>query len=100
MTDEKKDIKTSVVEWATGQPFNNVLLCAILFAVGWGGYYSMTVAVPKHLEQIQKGYESINQSNVDERKRTIETYDKWVDRLTAKRAEVVSGVSSVASRPE
>lgn len=46
------------LEWAKGQPFNNVLtaaLLAALIACGVGAYY----AIPVHLKTIQDGYERI-----------------------------------------
>ena len=91
--DAKPSITARAVEWAMGQPFNNVLLMAIFFAIGWIGYYSMTVAIPKHLNQIQTGYEKIDEAHtrrleamekahVTERERTLEVYDRWLDRRT------------------
>ena len=35
MTEDNQKISSQVIAWATGQPFNNVLLLAILFAIGW-----------------------------------------------------------------
>jgi len=40
--DNDKSIKSQAVAWIAGQPFNNVLLIAILFCIGWGGYYLQT----------------------------------------------------------
>lgn len=81
VTDESKQNLTSqVVSWAAGQPFNNVLLLAILFCIGWGGWYTVTTGIPKHLEQIQKGYESLTESHRDERERTLELYDRWMNK--------------------
>jgi len=42
MTEDNQKISSQVIAWATGQPFNNVLLLAILFAIGWSGYYTVT----------------------------------------------------------
>jgi hypothetical protein len=80
VTDDTKPITAQVIAWAAGQPFNNVLLMAILFSIGWGGYYTVTVGIPKHLEQIQKGYESLTESHRDEREQTLQLYDKWMNR--------------------
>jgi hypothetical protein len=81
VTDENnKTLTNQIVSWAAGQPFNNVLLLAIFASIGWIGHYSMTTAIPKHLEQIQKGYESLTESHRDERERTQQLYDKWMNR--------------------
>lgn len=80
MTEDNKTLTSQVITWAAGQPFNNVLLLAILFCIGWGGYFTVTTAIPKHLEQIQKGYESLTESHRDERERTQELYDRWMNR--------------------
>lgn len=65
---ESKSIKQYVVEYLAGQPFNNVLLCAILAALGWGA----VKMVPAHLKQIQDGYETLDRTAREERKE-IET---------------------------
>lgn len=80
MTEDNQKITSQIVTWAAGQPFNNVLLLAIFVAIGWIGYYSMTTAIPSHLNQIQKGYESLTESHRDERERTQQLYDKWMNR--------------------
>jgi hypothetical protein len=75
-----KTLTAQVINWAAGQPFNNVLLLALLACVAWGGYYTVTVGIPSHLNQIQKGYESLTESHRDERERTQQLYDKWMNR--------------------
>lgn len=78
MGDETKTLKEQVVSWAAGQPFNNVLLIAIFVAIAWLGHYGLTTAIPKHMEQIQNGYEKLNMSHESERTRTLEVYDRWL----------------------
>jgi hypothetical protein len=73
-------IKTQIAAWVAGQPFNNVLLLAIFSAIAYGTYFAMHFAIPKHLEQIQKGYESLTESHRDERERTLQLYDRWMNR--------------------
>lgn len=85
MTEDNQKISSQVIAWATGQPFNNVLLLAILFAIGWSGYYAVTTAIPKHLEQIQKGYQSLTDAHREERKELRETYGQWMKKETAAR---------------
>jgi hypothetical protein len=90
--EEPKSLPIAVVKWLSGQPFNNVLLLAILVALGWGTRYAVTVAVPSHLKQIQDGYKEVisevhgkhevERSHLhEERQRILETYDKWFDRI-------------------
>jgi len=95
--DRVKDIKTHIIEWAAGQPFNNVLLIVILTSIGWIGHYSMTIAIPSHLKQIQDGYQSLDVSHQKERQQTLETYDRWVDRLAAKKIQDAASKSEIAS---
>jgi hypothetical protein len=82
VSDEDKSIKQQAVAWVAGQPFNNVLLVAILFCIGWGGYYTVTTGIPSHLQQIQQGYESLTESHRDERQRTMELYDRWINKTS------------------
>lgn len=83
MSDESKPNLTSqVVAWAAGQPFNNVLLLAILGSIMWGGWFAMTTAIPSHLKQIQEGYESLSNSHREERKELRETYGQWMNKQT------------------
>lgn len=76
--DVTRSLKEQIVHWAAGQPFNNVLLLAILGAIAWLGHYGLTTAIPTHLEQIQSGYEKLNKSHESERTRTLEVYDRWL----------------------
>jgi hypothetical protein len=76
----KADMKSKAVDWLLGQPFNNVLLVAILGSLAYGMYYSITVAVPAHLQMIQQGYKEMEQSHKDERRETMQMYDRWVNR--------------------
>ena len=81
--DQKQNLTSQVVSWAAGQPFNNVLLMAILFCIGWGGWYTVTTVIPKHLEQIQNGYESLTEAHREERKELRETYGQWMKKESA-----------------
>lgn len=71
----------AAVKWLFGQPFNNVLLIAILVSIGWGTHYGVTTAIPAHLKQIQDGYELLDKSHTIERAELTKIYDKWFDRL-------------------
>ncbi len=93
MTDEgKADIKSQIVSWAAGQPFNNVLLAAILGCMLWGTYFAMTTALPQHLKQIQDGYRELSDLHREERKELRETYDQWMQRAGAKESNTPSVV--------
>lgn len=95
MNEENKTPTSQIISWAAGQPFNNVLLLGILAAIGWIGYYSMTTAIPAHLQQIQRGYESLTESHRDEREQTQQLYDKWMNRTST----TAGSASKVASSP-
>lgn len=75
-------IPGKITDWATSQSFNNILLCAILLAIGWIGWYAVTTAIPAHLQMIQTGYEKIIDDHRAERGRTIDAYDKWIERMS------------------
>jgi len=75
---EQKTVTDHVAGWLAGQSFNNVMLCLILCAIGWGGWYALTTAIPQHLRAIQSGYETIDQRHREERTRITDTYDKWI----------------------
>jgi hypothetical protein len=45
--------------YASGQSFNNLLLAAILGAITWGIWWTISQGVPSHLRQIQDGYEKV-----------------------------------------
>lgn len=46
-----------LIEYAKGQPFNNVLILVLIGLFAGGGYYTVNNAVPAHLQQIEAGYE-------------------------------------------
>lgn len=93
MTNGNESTTSQIIKWASGQPFNNVLLMTILASFGWACWHGITTAIPSHLKQIQAGYESLDdkhttereQSRLDritERKLLVETYDKWFERIS------------------
>lgn len=67
------------------QSFTNVLLAAILGSIGWFLFYILTVIIPveipKHLKQIQEGYQSIQVNDAVEREKDRAQTDKWLDRI-------------------
>ena len=96
MTDTpNKSIPQLVAEWASGQPFTNVLLAALLSMMSWLGYYSLTVAIPEHLQQIQKGYERIDADDRADRASIRDQYEKWIEKIMDVRMRSASQVSKV-----
>ncbi len=59
-------------EWLASQSFNNVLLLAILVAIGAGVKYTLDVAIPAHLKMIQSGYEKQEASHERELNRVVD----------------------------
>lgn len=84
MATEPKTPTESAVKWLAGQSFNNILLIAILTAIGWGSHYGLTIAVPAHLRMIQSGYETLDKSHQTERGEMRLMYDKWFDRIVSR----------------
>ena len=66
------EVKSGLIDWVKGQPFNNVLIMALLLMIGWLGFYGITSAIPEHIKAIQTGYERIETSH----EKQIETITK------------------------
>lgn len=84
MADDSPDsVKTTLTKsaaaWLFGQPFNNVLLVALL-AVFVGAAYLIRNDVPKHLDQIQQGYERISAEQSRQIQYITETHERQHDR--------------------
>lgn len=69
---DKASYKVLLVRWIAGQGIVSGILCLILGAMLYGGYYAMHTAIPSHLKQIQEGYE-----------RQTTEHTKQIDRITA-----------------
>lgn len=54
-----KSVERKAADWLFGQESNTVALYLILIAMGWCGWYGITVAVPKHLDSIKAGYKEV-----------------------------------------
>lgn len=76
------EVKSGVVDWLKGQPFNNVLIAALLGMIGWLGWYGITVAIPDHIKTIQSGYERIESSHKSQLDTMQETFERTLDRVT------------------
>ncbi len=68
---DRSSAKVLLFRWIAGQGVVSGLLCLILCAMLYGGYYAMETAIPSHLKQIQDGYE----------RQTLE-HTKQIDRIT------------------
>jgi predicted PurR-regulated permease PerM len=58
-SDIKGGWRERIVKESFGQGGIFVVLLLILVAIGWLGYYSVTSAIPSHLESIKDGYTEI-----------------------------------------
>jgi len=54
-----KDWRGRIIDETFRQGPTFVILSAVLFAIGWIGYYSVTKAIPEHLESIKAGYKEV-----------------------------------------
>lgn len=77
--EDRKSLVNRSSEWLLGQPFNNVLLILILFAIAWLGYYGLTTAIPAHLKAIQEGYERLEDRHREERTNTLSAYKELLE---------------------
>ena len=80
-----KSVLGAGLRYLEKQSFTNVLLASILGSIGWLVYYILTVIIPveipKHLKQIQDGYQSIQANDAVEREKDRAQTDKWLDRI-------------------
>ena len=79
--DLKLGWKELVARWLFSQGTSTVLLFCILAAILYSGYYAINEGIPKHLEQIQKGYERIEASHEREHRSLQEIHEKEVESL-------------------
>lgn len=95
--DTSATIKTGILDWVKGQPFNNVLIMALLCMIGWLGWYAITKAIPDHLTTIQTGYERIETRQTEQLKDQQQTFEKVLDRVFARQED--NNKSAVAGKP-
>lgn len=84
MTDsEGNDIplKTQAGRWLFSQGVSTVLLFAIFVSIAWLGKYLIVDGIPKHLEQIQAGYERISVEHVKARREDREAFTSSLGEL-------------------
>ena len=70
--------------WLFRQGFNDVLLFSILATIAYLGWYTITTAIPSHLEIIQNGYDRITDRLTAEHDRDRATFEKAIDRADAR----------------
>lgn len=81
LSDKSKD---SIIEWAFNQGIATLLLIGLFTANVYGVHYALNrldVMVPKHLEQIQKGYEKQEILHERELRYIIDSYEKTLNRF-------------------
>lgn len=107
-TPQTADIKAMGARWLFGQPATTVLLFCILGGGAWFAKYLMDVAVPKHLNQIQQGYEKVQQEGIRESSaaraeslETRKTFEKTLDRFERMTQKVCPpGKAGTAPKPD
>lgn len=85
MADESPSSQSTTsqaVRWLLGQEANTIVLFAVLGAVGWSGWYGITTAIPKHLDQIQTGYQSVAKQSDAAVKDLTEKHTKQVESIS------------------
>lgn len=95
-----EDYKVIAAKWVAGQPFTNVLLCAILLSFGYCLYYAMTVVIPSHLQTIQEGYEKLDDTHMKERDTIRRQFEGWLDRIDNMRSGKSSALPLSANHNE
>lgn len=68
--------KDRLAEWLFSQGVSTVLLVAILAAIAYGGHHAMTTAIPKHLEQIQRGYKEVSEDHRQTVKEIVDSNER------------------------
>ena len=93
-------VKTLAANWLLGQPFNNVILVAILASGGWAFWYGITKAIPDHLTTIQAGYEKIESRQSEQLKDQQATFEKTLDRVFERRVATTAAAASGSTPSE
>lgn len=59
-SEPKKQLIERLSDWLFQQGVSTILLFTILGLLYWGMRYAMDVAVPRHLDQIRRGYQELD----------------------------------------
>lgn len=87
---DKLPLKTLAARWAFSQGVSTLLLLAILAGMYKFADYAINFAIPKHLEQIQAGYEKIEAGHAKEVEQLRSTFEKQIERAERHRAGLPS----------
>lgn len=89
-------VKTIAANWLLGQPFNNVILVAILAGGAWVTHYVMTKAVPDHLNTIQTGYEKIEMRQSEQLASQQQAFEKVAATQQASNERIIELITEKA----
>ena len=81
--DENESVQRTFTNWLFGQEANTVALYLILMAIGYGGWWTVTTGIPKHLTQIQEGYQSLDERNSRALEAVQARHSKDIDSVTS-----------------
>jgi len=66
----------SLVAWLVGKDASTPLLYLLVFGMAWFGRWLVTIGIPVHIEQIQRGYQEQTERFFEERQRDREERDR------------------------
>lgn len=89
-------VKTIAANWLLGQPFNNVILVAILAGGAWVTHYGMTKAIPDHLNTIQTGYEKIETRQSEQLASQQQAFEKVASTQQASNERIIELITEKA----
>lgn len=95
----QRGLKEKALEWLFQQGASTVLLVGILGSLLYGLHYAMTTAIPKHLEQIQTGYDRIAEQHSKEVQATNASHEKMIQRLTESWEREVRALRGLPAAP-
>lgn len=86
-------VTSLAVRWLLGQEANTVVLFAVLGAIGWTGYYGVTVALPQHTTSAQESRRSLAKETTAAIKEVAEGNAQAVKDLSEKHTRQVESIS-------
>ena len=73
-----------IMDWAKGQPFNNILILAQLGILCFLGWYGLTAVIPEERKAILDGALKIEEHHTQQVKEMSQTYEAMLDRIADK----------------